>query len=171
LLSLSATAQVRGRLEWRAKPQGNAIGAIRLPATSCMDGRSEPMAILYTTDGGFRWEHQPTRLVNSLNGLYVFDPSMRLPSEPAAHDCSPRNGGEKWVSENLFNKRITLIRLPLLADTPARGWVVGTCGCILATIDGSANGVTQKGPTQARPSQFHSLTKLSRSGRLVIAAR
>ena len=64
----------RGR-EWQNPlPQGNAISAIRFAGDKLhgwavgADG-----VILYTSDGGFRWETQPTRLVNALNGLYVFD--------------------------------------------------------------------------------------------------
>ncbi|HYW71382.1 MAG TPA: YCF48-related protein, partial [Pyrinomonadaceae bacterium] len=68
--------QSRGRgWEWQNPlPQGNAISAIRFAGDQLhgwaigADG-----VILYTTDGGFRWETQPTRLVNALNGLYVFD--------------------------------------------------------------------------------------------------
>ena len=80
IIAFSVCAVVRmqtaGRgWEWQNPlPQGNAISAIRFAGDKLhgwavgADG-----VILYTSDGGFRWETQPTRLVNALNGLYVFD--------------------------------------------------------------------------------------------------
>ena len=69
-------AQIRNRgWEWQNPlPQGNAINSIRF-ANDKLHGWAvgSDGVILYTTDGGFRWDNQPTRLINNLNGLHVFD--------------------------------------------------------------------------------------------------
>ena len=106
-LSHGASAQVAERgWEWQnPKPQGNAISAIRFAADKLhgwavgADG-----LILYTTDGGFRWEHQPTRLVNSLNGLYVFDPKHAFAVGARGLVITTRNGGEKWAEAKTPSK-------------------------------------------------------------------
>ncbi|HSQ23760.1 MAG TPA: YCF48-related protein, partial [Pyrinomonadaceae bacterium] len=151
VLSLSTGAQVAERgWEWQnPKPQGNAISAIRFAGDKLhgwavgADG-----LILYTTDGGFRWEHQPTRLVNALNGLYVFDRQHAFAVGARGLVITTRNAGEKWIEAKTPTKD-HLNSITFAPDNPARGWAVGTYGCILATIDGGANWVTQKSPTQA----------------------
>src|SRR6185369_17159924 len=70
MISQLICAQTRDReWEWQNPlPQGNAISAIRF-ASDKLHGWAVGAdgVILYTADGGFRWENQPTRLVNSLN--------------------------------------------------------------------------------------------------------
>src|SRR5215472_4346784 len=61
--------------EWQNPlPQGNAINAIRF-ASDKLHGWAVGAngLILATADGGFHWQTQHTLLVNTLNGLYVFD--------------------------------------------------------------------------------------------------
>jgi len=66
--------------EWQNPlPQGNAISAIRF-ASDKLHGWAVGAdgVILYTANGGFRWESQQTRLVAALNGLYVLDRQRAL---------------------------------------------------------------------------------------------
>ena len=76
LYALAGLAQNADRgWEWQNPlPQGNAIGAIRF-AKDQRHGWAvgSDGVILYTDDGGFSWTSQRTRLVVTLNGLYVFD--------------------------------------------------------------------------------------------------
>jgi len=79
--AIPALAQSADRgWEWQnPRPQGNAISAIRFAADKRhgwavgADG-----VILYTTDGGFQWESQHTRIIVNLNGLYVHDPKRAV---------------------------------------------------------------------------------------------
>src|SRR5205807_1604863 len=147
--SPSAQTSSRG-WEWQNPlPQGNAISAIRFAGDKLhgwavgADG-----VILYTNDGGFRWEHQPTRLVNALNGLYVFDRQHAFAVGARGLVVETRNAGDKWL-EVATPTKDHLYAITFAADNAARGWAVGTYGCILATTNGGATWTIQKTPTRA----------------------
>ena len=133
--------QTAGRgWEWQNPlPQGNAISAIRFAGDKLhgwavgADG-----VILYTADGGFRWENQPTRLINALNGLYVFDRQHAFAVGARGLILETRNGGEKWI-EIKTPAKDHLYSITFAADDRRHGWAVGTYGCIVTTSDGGAS--------------------------------
>ena len=85
--------------EWQNPlPQGNAIAAIRFAKDQRhgwavgADG-----VILYTTDGGFSWASQRTRVVATLNGLCVFDRRRAIAVGARGTVLRTLNGGKRWT--------------------------------------------------------------------------
>jgi photosystem II stability/assembly factor-like uncharacterized protein len=126
--AMCASAQTSSRgWEWQNPlPQGNAINAIRFAGDKLhgwavgADG-----VILYSADGGFRWHYQPTRLVNTLNAVYVFDRQRAFAVGARGLVLETRNGGDRWIQLKTPVKD-HLYSITFAADSLSRGWAVGT---------------------------------------------
>ena len=93
-LPVARGADSRPGWEWQNPPRK----ATRLTRSICRDklhggggvrGRDPPHA-----DGGFRWDNQPTRLINNLNGVRV--DAKRVFAIARGLILETRNAGERW---------------------------------------------------------------------------
>ncbi len=106
-------------------------------------GTREIATILYTQNGGVKWEKVRNPSEKHLWGVYFVDSEHGWVVGEAGEILHTKDGGKQWV------RQISDAEQPLFAVHFAnltQGWIVGTNGLILHTADGGQTWQRQKNP-------------------------
>ena len=140
IAALTITAQIRTGQGWvwqNPSPQGNPLYAIHFAADKEIGyAVGSDNTVLRTIDGGFRWVRQDIPFSDvTFSSVFVKDKNVVFVVGARGTIYTTENGGKDWrrvatdVKDHFSSIKFTGAELKT-------GWITGTYGCILKTIDG-----------------------------------